>query len=157
MKTSIFTKEQAHLKIKQYCAYQERCNAEVKEKLCSFNLDKKEVEEIILQLTEENYLDEKRFAIHFAHGKFKIKQWGRVKIKYALKQKQVHDFYIKDAIKKISENDYEKALNKLADQKLKTLRSGENIFIKRRKLSNYLLQKGYERILIKEVIDKRII
>ncbi|MEO6327627.1 MAG: regulatory protein RecX [Ginsengibacter sp.] len=156
MKTLIFSKDQAYLKIKQYCAYQERSNAEVKEKLYSFSLEIKEVEKIILMLTEENYLDEKRFAIDFARGKFKIKHWGRVKIKYALKQKQVSDVYIKSAIEKINEDDYKKTLNRLAEQKFKMLGNRENIFIIQRKLSDYLLQKGYERILIKEVIDKRI-
>lgn len=147
------TKEQALPKIKQYCAYQERCHAEVKEKLYSFGLYKINVEQLMAQLIEENYLNEERFAIQYAGGKFRMLKWGRVKIKQALRQKHVSEYCIKKALKEISESDYKKTLNKLAEQKLKTLKSEKNIFIKKRKLQDYLLQKGYELELVREVID----
>ena len=92
------TKEQALQKIKHYCAYQERCHNEVKEKLYNLGVWKKEHDEIIATLIEENYLNEERFAIAFAGGRFRIKKWGRVKIKYELKQKQVSDYCIKKSI-----------------------------------------------------------
>ena len=147
-----FTPQQALPKIKQYCAYQERCHSEVKEKLYSFGLYKNDVEQLISQLIEENYLNEERFAIHYAGGKFRMKQWGKVKIKYALKQKQVSDFCIKKALKEIGEDDYMKTLQKLAEQKLKTLKSEKNIFTRKRKLQDYLLQKGYERELVIQML-----
>ena len=92
-----FTPEQAIPKIKQYCAYQERCHAEVKDKLYSFGLHRKDVDEIIVLLIGENYLNEERFAIHYAGGKFRINHWGKNKIKQALKQKRVSDYCIKKA------------------------------------------------------------
>ncbi len=146
-----FTPQQALPKIKQYCAYQERCHQEVKEKLYSFGLYKKDVEQIISQLIEENYLNEERFAILYAGGKFRMKQWGKVKIKYALKQKQISEYSIKKALKEISETDYLKTLHKLAEQKLKTLKSEKNIFRKKRNLQDFLLQKGFERQLVKDI------
>jgi regulatory protein len=149
-----FSKEQALPKIKQYCTYQERCHAEVKEKLYSFGLYKKDVEQLMSQLIEENYLNEERFAIQYAGGKFRMNQWGRIKIKYALKQKQVSDYCIKKALKEINETDYKKTLQKLAEQKLKTLKSETNIFSKKKKLQNYLLQKGYEGELVREVVNE---
>jgi regulatory protein len=147
------SKEQALPKIKQYCTYQERCHAEVKEKLYAFGLYKKDVEQLMSQLIEENYLNEERFAIQYAGGKFRMNQWGRIKIKYALKQKQVSDYCIKKALKEINESDYKKTLQKLAEQKLKTLKGEKNIFIKKRKLQDYLLQKGYEGELVREVVN----
>lgn len=147
----MITKEMALLKIKQYCTYQERCHAEVKEKLYSFGLFKKQVEEIIAQLIEENYLNEERYAIQFAGGKFRMKQWGRVKIKYALKQKQVSDYCIKKALKQIAENEYNRTLHKLAQQKLKALANEKKVLHKKRKLYQYLLQKGYENDLVTEI------
>ncbi|HEV8079593.1 MAG TPA: hypothetical protein VGP43_02700 [Chitinophagaceae bacterium] len=77
------TKEQALPKIKLYCAYQERCHKEVKEKLYSLGLYKKDVEQLISQMIEENYLNEERFAIQYAGGKFRMNKWGRIKIKHA--------------------------------------------------------------------------
>jgi regulatory protein len=147
-----YTPEQSLPKIKQYCAYQERCHKEVREKLYSFGLNKEEVDEIISTLINENYLNEERFAIQFAGGKFRMKQWGKNKIKQALKFKQVSDYCIKKALKEIDDISYERAFQKLAEQKLKTLKSERNIFVKKRKLQDFLLQRGFENELIKDVL-----
>jgi regulatory protein len=147
------TKEQALQKAKHYCAYQERCHSEVKEKLYSFGLYKKDIEELLANLVEENYLNEERFAIQFAGGRFRIKQWGKVKIKYELKQKQVSDYCIKKALALINENDYQKTIQKLFWAKLKTLKSEKNIFIKKKKLQDHLLQKGFEIAVINKLMN----
>ncbi len=152
MNKQYFSKEEALQKAKHYCAYQERCHSEVKDKLYSFGMNKKEVDELLSNLIEENYLNEERFAIQYAGGKFRIKQWGRIKIKYALKQKQVSEYCIKKALAAINETDYKKTLQKLFDQKLKTLKTEKNIFIKKRKLQDHLIQKGFEADLIRKLI-----
>ncbi len=149
-----FTVGQAIPKIKQYCAYQERCHAEVRDKLYSYGLHKKDVDEIIVLLIGAIYLNEERFAIHFAGGKFRIKHWGKNKIKQALKIKQVSDYCIKKALQEIDETDYINTLQMLAEQKMKTLKSEKNIFIKKKKLQGFLLQKGYESDLVNEVVVK---
>jgi regulatory protein len=147
------TKEQALQKLRHYCAYQERCHMEVKEKLYSFGLRKQMVEESIAQLIEEDYLNEERFAMQFAGGKFRMKQWGRIKIKHALKQKQVSTYCINKAMKEIDEADYEKTLHKLAKQKWSSVKGeGVNGFVKMAKTSDYLLQKGYEAELVSRVV-----
>ena len=147
-----FTAEQAISKIKHFCAYQERCHAEVRDKLYSFGLQRKDVEGIIADLIGENYLNEERFAINFAGGKFRMKHWGKNKIKQGLKLKQVSDYCIKKALKEIDEAEYLRTFKKMAEQKLATLKSEKNIFVKKSKLQNFLLQKGYEMDLIgKEV------
>ena len=152
----VFTPEQSLPKIKQYCAYQERCHSEVRDKLYSFGLHKNEVEEIISTLITENYLNEERFAIHFSGGKFRMKQWGKIKIKQALKHKQVSEYCIRKALKEIDNNEYQKAFSKLAEQKLKTLKTEKNVFIKKRKLQDFLLQKGYETGMIRDAIKNMI-
>lgn len=149
------TREQALQKAKHYCAYQERCHSEVKEKLYSFGLRKTDVEQVLTQLIDEDYLNEERFAIQFAGGKFRMKQWGRIKIKYELKQKGVSEYCIKKALKEIDEETYEQTLQHLYEQKLKTLRSESNHFIRKRKLQDYLLQKGYEPQLIQQFINHK--
>jgi regulatory protein len=149
-----FTPQQALPKAKHYCAYQERCHSEVKTKLYGFGLNTKEVDEILSTLIEENYLNEERFAIQFAGGHFRSKKWGRVKIAHALKQKQVSVYCIKKALKRIDEGDYLDVLQKAFDEKLKTLKSEKNIFIKKRKLQDHLLQRGFENDLIREMIKK---
>lgn len=147
------TKEQALQKLKHYCAYQERCHSEVKEKLYSLGVWKKDHDEIIASLIEENYLNEERFAIAFAGGKFRVKQWGRVKIKYELKQKQVSEYSIKKALKQIGEDDYRAVLKKLADEKYSSLK-GEQYLIRKKKTIDYLIAKGYEMDLVRSVMEK---
>lgn len=126
---------------------------EAKEKLYSFGLRKQMVEESLAQLIEEDYLNEERFAIQFAGGKFRMKHWGRVKIIHALKQKQVSTYCINKAMKEIDVEDYEKTLHKLAEQKWNSVTGeGVNLFVKMSKTTDYLLQKGYEPELVREVV-----
>jgi regulatory protein len=148
------TKEEALQKLKHYCAYQERSHSEVKEKLYSLGVWKKDHDEIIAKLIEENYLNEERFAIAFAGGKFRVKQWGRVKIKYELKQKQVSDYSIKKALKQIDEEDYLKVLGKLAKKKYTSLKS-EQYLIRKKKTMDYLVRRGFEIDLALQMLEKR--
>ena len=147
------TKEQALQKLKHYCAYQERCHAEVKEKLYNLGVWKKEHDEIIATLIEENYLNEERYAIAFAGGKFRIKQWGRVKIKYELKQKQVSEYCIKKALKQIEEEEYLKVMDGLAKKKYASLKN-EQYLVRKKKTMDYLITKGFEMDLVRGVMAR---
>ncbi|HEY6899318.1 MAG TPA: regulatory protein RecX [Puia sp.] len=140
--------EQALQKARHYCGYQERCHSEVTEKLYSFGLRKKDVEEVLSTLIEENYLNEERFALQFAGGRFRLKHWGRVRIKYELKQKQVSEYCIKKALAAIGEEDYGKTLQKLAEDRWEALKDEENSFARKQKLQDYLFRKGYESDLV---------
>lgn len=145
--------EQALQKARHYCAYQERCHSEVKEKLYGFGLRRQEVEEGLSRLIEENYLNEERFAIQFAGGRFRMKHWGRIRIRYELKQKQVGDYCIKKALASIGQEEYDQALLKLAEDKWEDLEK-EEPFIRRQKLQAYLVQKGYEMDKITHTVSR---
>lgn len=144
---------QALPKLKQYCTYQERCHSEVKEKLYSYGIYGNDADDITSKLIDEGYLNEERFATHFAGGRFRMKQWGRMKIKYELKQKGVSEYCIKKALAVIDGDDYENTLQKLAGQKLKLLKNEKNIFIKKRKLQDFLLQRGFENDLVRAAVN----
>ena len=147
------TKEQAWQKIKHYCAYHERSHSEVKNKLYGFGLYKTEVEELLSKAIEEDYLNEERFAEQFAGGRFRMKQWGRIKITYELRQKQVSAYNIKIALKAIPDEDYTKALQKLAGNKWQELKD-EHDLSRQAKTTSYLLQRGYELPLIKQALQQ---
>ena len=114
---------------------------------------KRDHDEIIATLIEENYLNEERFAIAYAGGKFRIKGWGRIKIKYELKQKQVSEYCIKKALKQIDESDYIAKLTKLATEKYQSLK-GEQYLIRKKKTIDYLVGRGFELDLINFVISE---
>ncbi|MEO8171547.1 MAG: regulatory protein RecX [Sediminibacterium sp.] len=147
------TPELAYPKIRHYCGYSERCHYEVREKLFSMGLVKKDVEILLARLIEENYLNEERFAILFAGGHFRQKKWGKTRIIYALRQKKVSEQNIKRGLKEIAEEDYLASLQKLADTKWKSLRAEQRI-TREAKTSAYLFQKGYERPAVQQVISK---
>jgi regulatory protein len=141
--------EKALQKLKHFCGYQERSHAEVKQKLYSLGLLKKEVEELISRLIEEEYLNEERFARQFASGKLRIKGWGKVKIRYELKQKGVSEFCIINALKSLDETEYASGFKRIADKKWLALQSEKNIFVKKNKWQQFLLQRGFEPTVIK--------
>lgn len=142
-------------KAKHYCAYQERSHKEVIQKLYTLGARKPEVEQVIAWLIEENYLNEERFAIQFASGRFKLKKWGRIKIKQALQQKGVSSFNINKALESINEELYEKTLSILTNKKWNSLKTG-TAMIKKMKTYKYLLQKGYETAIINRALGRLI-
>ena len=143
------TKEQAYQKLRHYCAYQDRCHSEVKSKAYSFGLRKPEVEELTSKLIEENCLNEERFAKAFAGGKFRIKQWGRIKIRSELKNKQISYYCIAAALDEIDDLKYKETLHKLAVKRWNSIKgAGTNLFVKMTKTRDHLLLKGYEASLV---------
>jgi len=143
-KRTSLSPEQALQKARHYCGYQERSHSDVQDKLYSFGLRKKDVEAALATLIEENYLNEERFATQFAGGHFRLKEWGKVKIRHELRQRQVSEYCIKKALTVIDEEDYEQTLSRLATKKWEILEAESNAFARKRKLQDYLLQKGYE-------------
>lgn len=145
------TKEQALQKLRQFCGYQERSHSDVQQKLYDLGIRKAEHDEIVSTLIEEDYLNEERFARQFVGGKFRMKDWGRKKIYYGLKEKQVSDYNIKKAMKEIDEEDYLKTLRELAEKKYELLK-GEQYLVRKKKTMDFLLQRGFEPELISGVL-----
>jgi regulatory protein len=142
------SKEEGIQKLKHYCGYAERSHQDARQKAYSLGLWKNEVEEIVAWLISEKYLDEERYATQFASSHLNQKKWGRVKITYELKQRQVSSWCIKNALKQINEEEYLRIFQKLAGDKWALLNGEGDKFAKKRKLQDYLLQKGFERDLV---------
>jgi regulatory protein len=147
------TKEQALQKLRQYCTYQERSHYEVQQKLWDLGVRRADHDEIISKLIEEDYLNEERFAKAFAGGKFRMKEWGRKKIYYALKERHVSEYSIKKAMKEIDDEDYKKVLYGLGEKKYISLKE-EQYLVRKKKTMDYLLQKGYEADLVIKVVNE---
>lgn len=146
------SKEQALQKLRQYCGYQERSHYEAGQKLWDLGVKKIMHDEIIATLIEEDYLNEQRFAKQFTGGKFRIKDWGRKKIYYALKEKKISEYSIKEAMKEIDAEDYQKTLQDLAQKKYELLKDDEPLS-RKKKTIDYLTQKGFEFDLITKVLN----
>jgi len=143
------TKEQAYQKLKHYCAYQDRCHSEVKSKAYLLGMKKTDVEELTSRLIEEGCLHEERFARSFAGGKFRMKQWGRIKIRSELKKKQISSYCIAAALEEIDDEKYNETLHKLAIKRWNSVTGpGTNLFVKMTKTRDFLTIKGYEPLLV---------
>ena len=135
------TQREALEKIKRYCAYQERCQSEVRQKLYSFGLNSEPIENILCILIEENFIDEERFSKNFVRGKFRYKKWGKIKIKQHLKQKNISDYCIKKGFEEINQEDYLKTLDEILLKKSDTL-VNENEFSRKQKTIKYVPERG---------------
>ena len=146
-----YTVKEATLKLMQFCAYRDRSQKEVEEKLKELRMIPMACEEIIIKRMQEDFLNEERFARSFVRGKFRIKKWGRNKIKQELKLREISSPIIKLAFTEIEEEEYKQTLKELAEKKFRLIKE-PNAFKKRKKLSDYLLQKGYEPALVFECV-----
>jgi len=136
----------AKIKAGNFCAYQDRTQQEVRDKLYDLGLYRDEVEEVLTELIMEDFVNEERFARSFARGKFNLKKWGRVKITHELKRRKISSYCIKQALLEIPQEDYEDLLKKLIEKKKSTY-SGNEYEIKN-KLARFLINKGFEANLV---------
>lgn len=145
----------ATVKLYRYCAYQERCHKEVKEKLHSLSVWGDAADQVVAHLIQEGFLNEQRFAKTYAIGKFRLKNWGRLKIKQELEQRQVSKNCISIALQEIDEANYLATIEKLIAKKME-ITDAENIFSLRDKIAKYVIQKGFEPDLVWETIKKNL-
>lgn len=139
-------------KIKSWCAYQERSQHETRLKLTGFKLEEETIDSILAELIEQNFLNEERFALAFTSGKFKIKQWGKIKIRLGLKQHRVSDYCINKALKSIDGDEYDLVIKKVIEKKARLLKFND----KQKRyytLLNYAASRGFERDLVIEQLN----
>lgn len=150
-----FTPSQALKKAELYCAYQERCQQEMRDKLYSWGLYPDAVEDIIVRLITDNFLNEERFAKSYAGGKFRIKKWGRIKIKLELKKRKISEYCIKAAMAEIDEDEYWETIKTLIEKKDKILKGGKP-HVRKYKIAQYIAAKGFEQNFIWEAMKEMI-
>jgi len=138
----------AKVKAGNYCAYQDRTQQEVRDKLYELGLYRDEVEDVLTELIMEDFVNEERYATSFARGKFNLKRWGRIKITYELKRRKISPYCIKQAMLEIPDEEYDKTIENLIDKK-KTSYSGTEYEINS-KTAKFLINKGFEAELVWE-------
>ena len=141
------TPQEAGQKIQRYCAYQERSHQEVRTKLFTYGLATEDVDRIVVDLIDQGFLNEERFARAYAGGKFRMKKWGRLKIAHGLEAKGVAPNCIKIGLKEIDNDDYETALKELLEAKAGEI-ALDNLYARRDRISKAAVQRGYEPELV---------
>ena len=138
-------------KAEHFCAYQERAQQEVRDRLYEWGLWTDAVENTIAKLIAGNFLNEERFAYAYTRSKFNQKGWGRNKIKQGLKFKKVSDALIKKALKQLDGDAYLAMLTTLLEKK-SALLPEKDVYKRHHKLKQYAMSRGYENDLIADVL-----
>ncbi len=151
---TVYTYTQALEALQQYCAYQDRCHQEARQKLRELGFGGEPAEELICDLIRDKFLDEERFARSFARGRFKMKRWGRQKITRELKQRQLSAYCIKKGLTEIEEEDYLQTLENELLRRDRLEKKATHPYLRRRKLADYMFQRGFESHLTWEAINR---
>ncbi|WP_295178388.1 regulatory protein RecX [uncultured Christiangramia sp.] len=148
-----YSVEEALQKLMHFCAYRDRSQKEVEDKLNEMHMIDAAKEKIIIELMQEGFLNEERFARSFVRGKFRIKKWGRIKITQELKKRGISSPIIKMGLTEIKESDYRTTLFELAEKKLEKINE-PNEYKRKGKLADHLMRKGYESSLVFDSIQE---
>jgi regulatory protein len=133
------------------CSTGEKCEYDIREKLQSWGVSSEDEDKIIERLVEEKFLDENRFAQSFAKDKFRFNKWGKIKIAYALRQKQISSLVIQEALENIEDEEYMNLLIDILKAKQKSTKfKDEND--RQQKLFRFAQSRGFEGDLIFKVI-----
>lgn len=153
MNSKVYTVEEATKKIEYYCSYQDRCHDEVITKLKSLGMIPQAIDHIIVHLIEDNFLNEERFACSFARGKHNIKKWGKFRIENELKLRNISKYNITKALKEIPQETYIENFHLLAEKQWNSVLEN-NLQKKKKKVSDYLLRKGWESYLVYDKMNE---
>jgi regulatory protein len=151
-KRTKLSKEDALSLMQKYCAFQDRCQSEIRTRLIEHSVYGETLEQIIAELIADDFINEERFAKAYVSGKFRIKRWGKIKIVKELKYRQISTYSIDKALKQIDYDEYLQTLNAILEKKARTITT-KDPWERRKKLTAFATQKGYEYEVIKEVMQ----
>lgn len=135
----------------QLCSKKECCRYDILHKLKLWKIDEEDTEKIIQKLEKEKFIDETRYTKAFVNDKLKFNHWGKIKIKYHLKQKNIAESTIKTGLDIIAIDEYKKILTNEMEKKWKMVRA-KSVFEKKQKVLSYLSSKGFEIDLIMDLL-----
>ena len=150
-----YTVDEAKKKLEYYCAYQERCHKEVSQKLRDMNMIPEAIDMIIVHLLQHNFLNEERYTKAFVSGKLKIKKWGKRRLILELKRKNISKTNINHALTDIDENEYIDIFNDLAEKRFNSIKEKDK-YKRKKKLTDYLLYRGWESFLVYDKVNELI-
>jgi regulatory protein len=148
-----YTLDEALARMEHYCAYRERCHREVVEKLREMRMIPEAIDTIVVKLIEENFLNESRFANAFVNGKFQQKGWGKIRLRRELRQRDISEFLIREALSGISDDAYRERFVNLAEKRWDALKNEGESLRRKKKFVDYFMYRGWESERIYQYLD----
>ena len=146
---------QALTKAMGMCSQSERCRFDIVAKFRQWELSEEEIAEAIDYLIKERFLNEERFVRFFLNDKLRFNKWGKIKLSFMLRQKQIPDNLIKTALGQIDNDFYEKTLHDLLSAKVKAIK-GASSYERKAKLAVFAQSHGFEAELAFRIAGKLI-
>ena len=146
--------QKALIRASRYCAEQERSAFDIQKKLNQWGVPESLHEIVIKKLKDENFIDDCRFARTFVRSKFRNNQWGKIKIAYALRQKQISENIISESLDEINEEAYKETLKTLIQKKAKTTKAATDNE-KKQKIAQAMAAKGFEADVVYELVFRK--
>ncbi|MEB2779412.1 regulatory protein RecX [Algoriphagus persicinus] len=143
---------EAFEKLTTFCAYQDRCPWEIRHKLYDKGIKDEQAEQLITELIAAEFVDEERYARAFARGKFRLKKWGKTRIRMELKMRELPEELIQKGLSEIDPEEYYDTLLTQTEKKWEST-NGTDLYKKKYKVTQYLMNKGFEMDLVKEALE----
>ncbi len=140
-------------KVMEICSKTEHCTFDIVEKLKKYGLTSVEIDKAIKYLQAEKFIDDSRFANMYVNDKFRFNQWGKVKIKFMMRQKKIDDNIIDNAIDNIDDDEYQAVLLQIIEKKAPSV-NAKTEYEKSGKLAQYAISKGFEPGLVFKLVKK---
>ncbi|MFA8434071.1 MAG: regulatory protein RecX [Marinifilaceae bacterium] len=137
----------------ELCSRQEKCKSEIRKKLINWQIPEDQQDEILSSLEEDRFINESRYTEFFVKDKFRFNKWGRIKISYQLRMKEIPNTIISNALETISEKEYLETLEELLNQKRRSLKD-QDVYQLKAKLLRFAQGRGFEPHLTLTLLEK---
>jgi len=134
---------QALTKVMAMCSQSERCRYDIVAKLRQWEIPEEEITEAVDYLIKEHFLDEERFVRFFVNDKLRFNKWGKLKLRFMLRQKQIPETIVREALNQINDDLYLKTLHSLLKAKVKSIK-GASDYERKGKLAVFAQGHGFE-------------
>jgi regulatory protein len=143
--------QQAKNKAARYCVGAERSPHQVLIKLQLYGLELEDALVALESLKEANFTNEKRFVSAFVNDN----NWGKIKIAIELRKHKINSSLIEEGLSTLDPSNYELKIEELIDQKWGQLQTEEKFLVKKKKICQFVLSKGFESHLVLTRFDQK--
>ncbi len=141
--TTFLSYKEALAKATEICSRSEKCSFDIVLKCREWQLPREETDQLVAFLIQEKFIDQQRYADSFVSDKFRFNKWGKIKLAYALRQKQMEEKYIREALSRLPVDAYREVLSDLLSAKARSV-IAKDAYTRRNKLLAFALSHGFE-------------
>lgn len=153
MNIQFIKKEKAISKAQYLCMRQEKCVFDIRQKLKEWRTHPDDIENIMELLIEQKFIDDARYTEFYVSDKLNMNKWGKIKIRFSLKQKCIKEDLINMEIDKINDNKYKEIIEDELKKKAKLIKAKDEFDFKN-KLLRFGASRGYEPEYLYSIIEK---